>query len=241
MEFKRLIENIIYLIYPKRCPVCGDVISPDREFCIKCRIEKCRIEEERCPLCSQGEGKCVCAYEKDRRYDRLASVFYYRDEAGECVKNFKFNSCFEGGKYLASQMEKLLEETYGKNGFDFAVGVPITKKRKRTRGFSQTDYLLKIISKSAGVPYEPKLLIKIKETVPQVQLKAKDRKTNLQGAFGITDPEKVKGKTVLLCDDVKTTGATLNECAKTLKKAGARRVLCITAATAENFIKEEEM
>jgi ComF family protein len=120
-------------------------------------------------------------------------------------------------------------------GFKFTdemiiIPVPIHKSREKWRGFNQAKEIAKIIAEKTYLPYYPDNLIKIKKTKTQVGLKRKERLENLKNCFSILDSSKIRGKTVLLIDDVYTTGATMEECAKILKEAGAKNVYGITAA-----------
>jgi len=108
--------------------------------------------------------------------------------------------------------------------------VPLTKKRQRKRGFNQAEEIAKKLSSFLEISLISDCLIKIKETIPQVELTAEERKENIKGTFLIKNGGLVKDKKILLVDDVFTTGSTMEECAQTLKEAGAKEVWGITAA-----------
>jgi len=176
---------------------------------------------------------CVCSME-NRRYYMITAPFYYIDEARDSIRNFKFYGYFDNGKFLADEMVETAKCDFDLGEIDFAVPVTLSRERKRQRGFSQTDYLTKIIAQKLSLEYRPDILIKYRDTPAQSELKAKQRKVNLKDAYKIKDGVDLSGKTVLLCDDVKTTGATLNECSKMLKKAGVKKIYCLTAAITKN-------
>ena len=113
---------------------------------------------------------------------------------------------------------------------DFLVPVPLHRKRLRERGFNQALLLAKELSRRTEIPYQGRMLQKRKATPPQVQLNGGEREKGIKGAFHITDREGVEGKTILLIDDVYTTGATVNECSKVLIRGGAKRVDVLTLA-----------
>ena len=126
---------------------------------------------------------------------------------------------------------------FGDVKFDVITCVPQTKKKRRKRGYNQSALLAKQISHELSVPFNELLLFKTRETADQHDLRGKDRLKNLKNAFAAENEDAVKDKTILLCDDIKTTGATLNECRKTLLKAGAKAVCCATiAVTPEKII-----
>ena len=228
-----------YVLFPRRCVCCSDIIYPTETICDKCDIDRCRVRYPKCIYCGQENSMCGCSEEK-YEYNYLLSPFYYENEIRQSIINFKFRPQIENGKFLAHEMSKTLLNDYVGDKIDIIVSVPLTRKRKRTRGFSQTDYLAEHISKYTSIPFRKGTLIKIKETLPQVGLSAKERKTNLIGAFVVDGKYDLKGKTVLLCDDNKTTGTTLNECSKTLKRAGAKSVVGLTAALTKQMLKGEE-
>ncbi|MCX6759718.1 MAG: ComF family protein [Candidatus Nealsonbacteria bacterium] len=117
------------------------------------------------------------------------------------------------------------------NGADFIlIPVPLDKKRLRWRGFNQAEELSKELAKFLKIPSIPNSLTKIKETFPQIKLSDKERKENVRGVFLIKDRELIKNKNILLVDDVYTTGATMEECAIVLKKAGAKDIIGVVVA-----------
>jgi competence protein ComFC len=115
---------------------------------------------------------------------------------------------------------------------DVMVPVPLHIRRLRERGFNQALLLAKELNTRTGIPYAERALKKVKDTSVQIALKKKERKKNLKGAFQVKDHEAIQGKTVVLMDDVYTTGATVNECSRTLLEAGADRVAVLTVSRA---------
>ncbi len=115
---------------------------------------------------------------------------------------------------------------------DVLVPVPLHMKRLRERGFNQALLLVKELSKRTGIPYEERALRKIKDTPVQITLKKRERRKNLTRAFQVRDQQAIQGKTVMLVDDVYTTGTTVNECSRALHVAGAARVTVLTVARA---------
>ena len=116
--------------------------------------------------------------------------------------------------------------------FDIVVPVPLHRKRLRERGFNQAFLLARELSRHIGVPCEKKMLKKEKPTVPQVLLSGPDREKGVRGAFRIREEDQVAGRSILLVDDVYTTGATVNECSRVLMAGGAKRVEVFTLAHA---------
>ena len=110
------------------------------------------------------------------------------------------------------------------SSYDLLIPVPLHKSRLRQRGFNQTVILGNILKKKYHLPLRANILQRTTHTPPQVTLPVKERKANMRNAFKVNEPGSVEGKTILLLDDVYTTGATMNECARILKKSGASRV-----------------
>jgi ComF family protein len=115
---------------------------------------------------------------------------------------------------------------------DIAIPVPLHRQRLRWRGFNQSALIARRLASDRGILYAASVLQRRRSTPPQVGLSEAERRTNISGAFSVRDPESLRGRSVLLVDDVYTTGATANECARTLKRAGARRVDVLVLARA---------
>lgn len=233
-----LADKILTVFFPRRCAVCGKVIFPDEVVCDNCDIEKHRIPYPKCNKCGQAEDFCNCGADK-LSFEHIITPFYYEGDIRTCIKNFKFKGYYDNGKFLAGEMVRTFEEEYVFEKPDLIVPVPMTKRRKRRRGFSQTDTLARRISEATGIEFSNELLRKTRETPPQVGLDAKERRNNLVNAFAVSENENLKGKTIIVCDDTKTTGTTLHECAKALKRAGAKKVIGLTAALTKNDFRGE--
>jgi len=163
------------------------------------------------------------------RFDKAFSVFYYRDSLREAIHLFKY----AGRVLMAASLAHFLYEyatpwlkTYQP---DFIIPVPSRSTNLRRRGFNPPHYLAKHLQKKWGLPLFPDALICIKDIPSQAGLKRVERIRNVKGAFK-GHPGRVKDRSILLVDDVFTTGATADECAKSLKKAGAKVVLVLTLA-----------
>lgn len=114
------------------------------------------------------------------------------------------------------------------------IPIPLEKRKLKRRGFNQAEEISKEISSFLKIPLISNCLIKIKETSPQVELSDKQRKENIKGAFSCQRPEMIKGKKILLVDDVYTTGSTMTECAKVLRTAGAKEIIGLVVARAKS-------
>jgi ComF family protein len=146
---------------------------------------------------------------------------------------FKYRHFGILGKNLARfAYEVLAEEEDLWWDVDAIIPVPLHPKRKKERGFNQARVIAKELARIKGVELVERCLVKIKNIVPQTSLEAEQRKKNVRGAFRVKGEERLKGKIVLLVDDVYTTGSTLKECSRVLRKAGVKEVRALTVAQA---------
>ncbi len=213
-------EWILNLFFPARCLFCGTLLPPGHCVCEDCRKEHLSKPPlvRRYSLPGAGaEGFSV------------VSATVYEGGFRKTLYRFKFR----GEKGLSRPLGKLLAETAEQTGqsFQAVTWVPMTKTKKRKRGYDQSELLAKAAAKALELPCLP-LLEKARETETQHQLPRRQRLSNVKHAYE-AKPE-CRGKAVLLVDDIVTTGATLRECASALYEAGAVRVagLCAADATA---------
>ncbi len=222
-KYKQPLRLVNRLLFSNRCRVCGKVTAVNLDICENCSVEKFRI----------SENAIAAKSASNKNYDRITSPFYYTGNIKTCIQNFKYKGFKRAADFLSAEMIKVLERDFADEEVDYITCVPVTRRRRRQRGYNQDELLLKEIAKAFNLKSAPKLLIKTKNTPTQVNLKMNERKSNLKGAFRTNDKFHLENKTILLCDDVKTTGSTLDECSKVLKKAGAKRVICVTCALNE--------
>ncbi|HKL94170.1 MAG TPA: ComF family protein [Clostridia bacterium] len=198
------------LNFGKICLVCGTPLADEGDYCIRCQNTESKFEKNRSPLVYEGE-------------------------AAKLILMLKFG----GKKYLAETLSALMADTFVEYNLsaDILVFVPMTVKEQKKRGFNQSELLARAIGKRLNIEVAEGLL-KVKDTSLQKQLSARDRAKNLEDAF-LSNPQLVKGKSVVIVDDVFTTGSTANECAKALLKAKATRVNVLTAAVTKQKILME--
>jgi len=225
-KYKKHLHLVRRMIFTNRCRLCAKVLPLNEDVCESCSVEKIRVPQQVLQSFSFS----------NRYFDNLTVPFYYDDPVRKCIHNFKYNSFKRAGEFLADEIINVIERDFSDEEPDYITCVPMTKSRRLKRGYNQCEILIKHIAKAFNRKSTPDLLKKIRNTRPQVSLNRKERAENLKGAFSVNRKYDIKGKTVLICDDVLTTGSTLGECAKTLKKAGAKRVICVTGAlNSKNF------
>ncbi|MDA8168276.1 MAG: ComF family protein [Nitrospiraceae bacterium] len=223
---RQSLQYLVSGIFPSSCPVCGgasDELSHS-PICGSCWREirpyngpACRICGE--PLASEHAIHCgTCLAGKRPAFTRVFYYGLYEGALKEAIGICKFHKVRRLARPLAGFMLEL-----GLPAVDAVTAVPLAKKRLLERGFNQGLLLGREISKAIGAPLLPGALRKVKKTGPQAALGRKERLENLRGAFA-AGKKCVEGKTILLVDDVITTGATARECSRALLKAGAKEV-----------------
>ena len=224
-------------LYPRRCPVCGEIVTPKgRLICPSCLLRLSPVKSPVCQKCgkevwSEEIEYCPDCVKHRRSFARGMALFNYTEEAARSMAAVKYKNKREYldfyGAALAARYEKQIRRIHA----DVLVPVPVHPSRKRARGFNQAEVLAFCLGKRLGIPVEPGMLIRDKKTKPQKELSAAERLKNLSGAFRAgTVPDGIK--TVLLVDDIYTTGSTVEACARALRSAGVSRVyfvvICMT-------------
>ena len=216
----KIFDYILSLIYPPKCVFCGTVIDKS-DICEEC--------EKTLPF-TKGDS----IYQKFPFVDKCISPLYYKDYVRRAVLRFKFAGCSCYSRRLGGIMSECAENNLDCGSIDMVSCIPLSRKRMHDRGYNQAELLAKEISKKIGVEYLPTLK-KIRHNTAQSTIKdSKQRAANVIGAYRVIDAEEVKGKYILLVDDVVTTGSTVSECARILKKSGAKAVYCVTLARRED-------
>jgi len=215
---------LLDFLFPKRCVSCGGLGSYICKHCFS-KIEF--IEKPVCPICQRQAvgGKTHPGCQGRWRLDGLIVAARYSGPVKSAIAKVKYRWVYDIGKTLVNLLSSNLWRFEISNDL-ILVPIPLHKRRKNWRGFNQAEILAKSLSLKFNQPYG-EYLARIIETASQVGLKRDERKKNVKGAFSLRpliDPEKIKGRNFLLVDDVYTSGATMAESAKVLKKAQAKGV-----------------
>lgn len=219
-----------------KCICCGADVFDESGICVQCKPKIEMNDGKTCVKCGKPVGEndfCNCG-KRELFFDRAYSPLIYDGLTRKAMLSYKFG----GMTYIAKTFSKMLAAKAVKENIDFdtVTYVPLTKKDFRKRGYNQTSLLAKNFCDILGLSQPIELLNKIKQTEKQEKLDFRRRSTNLVGAFSVTDKSLVKGKKILIIDDVFTSGATTSECAKVLKKNGAEKVTVLTVATRKEKI-----
>lgn len=232
-----IIKNIFDFILPRECVVCfSHLRDSKRDFiCNDCLNKIEAVQYPYCKVCGRPfisketleyspEHLCFKCREKRFYFNSARAAGVYSGILKELIHIYKFQKKRALGKLLSEIMITNLNNRFEKIDFDTIIPVPLHKKRLRERGFDQSLLLGINIGKQLEIPILTDNLIRYRDTKPQLELKVNERFKNVRDAFKVIGKEKIKDKNILLIDDVFTTGATVNECSRILKKEGARKV-----------------
>lgn len=217
------VARLVDLLFPPRCAGCG---RPGALFCTPCwhRVQPLRGPYcSRCghPLPSTGSPCPACARLPLAFLDKARAAALYTSPLREAVHALKYRGVARLGLLFGEYMARRLRVAV----FDVVVPVPLHPVREARRGYNQATLLAQAIASHWNRPLVLSALARVRETSPQVTLDLLARRANVHAAFACVDPAGIAGRTVLLVDDVMTTGSTLDACAAALKAAGAKRVL----------------
>lgn len=231
-----LLDAFLETLYPPRCIVCDEPI-PHYGYCLRCKGKVKTIKEEMCLFCGARMKLCECN-KRIYHFDAITAPYFNEGYPKQAVYDLKFNRKFNCVKNFGRQMAKKVAANFGVENIDCICCVPPSKESLYTRDFNQSDLFAREVAKCLQIEYKPKLLIKKDSVRSQHRIRTvQDRFDNVRN--GYYSKEKIKGKNVLIVDDIKTTGATIDECARQLKFAGAEKVYCVVALITENKYKDE--
>lgn len=232
--------NLLNVLFPVKCPLCGGVQrnSPGG-ICEECRNKLPLVEEPCCKKCgkpvfSLEEEYCQDCRKKTGSLEQGTALWVYTDKMKKAMADFKYGGCMSDSAIYAKELlfyrgNKIM--SWRPEGI---VPVPLHWRKKWFRGYNQAACIAEALGESLHLPVYSELLVRLRYTKPQKGLDDRQRAENLKGAIGLNERagETISQlRSVLLVDDIYTTGATLEECAKVLKKQGVQRVyfacLCI--------------
>jgi ComF family protein len=233
------LRSAVDLIYPLNCLFCYEPLAEAERgvICSSCLGKVKFIEPpfcERCALPFAGAvtESFVCGYCKDLKFHFSRAVAACRAEGvvRTSIHRFKYNREMYYGPHLAEWLAGAARQWIDWSRVNAIVPVPLHPRKKRMREFNQAEYLAVALRHAVQVPVLNRNLRRVKETVTQTALHARERAANLRDAFAVRHAEALAGKRLVLVDDVFTTGATMDSCAKVLLKAGAEDVIALAVA-----------
>lgn len=217
-------RNVLWYIFPKMCASCGKVIRKFEDLCPECakNIEKIK---KPCLDCGADQKECMCKYYV-YRFRGCIAAYKKGDVSMRTLYSFKLGDDFRVAEFLADKIYEKFLEHFSEIKFDAITAVPMRPIKKFSKSYNHSEVLAKKLSKRTGIPYI-NLLETAKKGKPQHLLSREDRFENVKGMYKAKDFQDIK--TVLLVDDIKTTGASLNECTKQLMMSGVEDVYCAVA------------
>jgi ComF family protein len=242
-----LLESVFGILFPSDYRLCHTPLDNISRLPV-CRECLAAIEPVRAPQCVvcgdrlasaqllMGDGRCPNCRDSEPGFERAVSFGEYEDELRGLIHLLKYEGVTPAASPLGGMLAQAIQELLSGRGLinPLLIPVPLHKNRRRTRAFNQAE----LIADAAAKHLSPRLevaggiLLRQRDTISQVGLSREERMENMRGAFCVTDPSRVKGRIIIVVDDVMTTGTTLSECARVLKQAGAERVWAVTVARA---------
>ncbi len=236
--FKRALECILDALYPNKCIGCDTIIPKGDNFCHFCHEALPRTAtDKRCKVCGEPRNACLCNF-KVFHFTRATAPFYNQGAAKQAMYALKFRRKNYFADFFAEQMAITVRTDYPNIGFGGIAYVPLPLKRELKRGYNQSRELALRLSKLLNIPLIENALGCNNKRKIQHSVKLKERFTNVKGAF--YPNVSLNGRRILLVDDIKTTGATLDECSRALLKAGAYEVYCITGLISKGKNKDKK-
>lgn len=229
---RRFINKALRWIYPKKCSVCGKIIPLNEEYCICSREESVKISTDFCRHCGHKKTNCVCSARNSVILPEITGVYIYGGKIRSDILDLKFKNKKYLAERLGSSMAERCAEVYYDIDFDVVTFVPMTEKSLDKRLYNQSELLAKQVARLLFLPVED-LFLKIRETPSQHSLGGEARVENLKSSVILRKDVNVKGKKILVCDDVKTTGATLAQCVNALQQNGADKACCVCVAISD--------
>jgi competence protein ComFC len=231
---KSIIKAFVDILLPPVCYVCGARCSGRYGLCDGCMEKIMPISPPFCVKCGRHvaikNSLCNECGSKEAFVEKAWSCCHYKDTIKECIHLFKYN----GYAGLRDVFGNIMADFVKKNGvhkeINLLVPVPIHSAKKRERAYNHASILASSLSKALAIPMDTKNLRKIRWTTSQSELDKDKRLKNVKDSFLVIDKNAFAGRSVLLIDDVYTTGATINECARVLLAAGADKVCSLTLA-----------
>lgn len=218
------------LVFPKFCVGCG---KEGEWLCEICQHKILMVKTQVCPDCgrvSQFGQYCPRHQKRWGLSGIIVAAYYEEGPIKEAIHNLKYNDILELKILLGEILTQALKDNRKLGPFIFMTAVPLHFWRRAQRGYNQSELLGDYVANKLRLPKNFQILRKIRQTKPQVKLGGKKRLENLKNSFIFNKKINIRGRTIIIVDDVTTTGTTLNECAKVLRRAGAKRVWGLVVA-----------
>ena len=227
-RLRAAVDAAVTFLFPRRCPVCDEPVKPwNALICDDCAAKLSYIKPPRCLKCGKhigdgGKEYCDDCAAHPHLFDSGRALFSYRSVSAS-IARFKYRGRREYAAYYAACMHKQLGNFICSCGAEALVPVPLHKSRYRKRGYNQAQVLAEELSARTGIPVRADLIERVEKTAPMKDLSAAERQNNLKRAFKICRND-VKLDTVIIIDDIYTTGSTIDAMSYELRRAGVKRI-----------------
>ena len=230
-------KQLLNLLYPHTCPFCRKITK--ETVCRECTRKLPVLRDPRCMRCGKPVQKekdeyCHDCAHTNHYYDRGLSLWLHQGPVKESVYQFKYHNRRELGKFYASELILRYRDIIEKWNPDAFIPIPLHTKRRRRRGYNQAEILAAELGNQLGIPVDTKSLKRKYNTAPQKSMSHSERKKNLRHAFSL-DGKYAPARTVILVDDIYTTGNTIDAAACLLKKTGVQKVYFLTISIGQGY------
>ncbi len=229
-----LLNSLIDLIFPKICFSCDKrLVKNEKVLCNKCE-NSLEIITNVCDICGsilESENCNICQV-NDFYFDKARSIYKFNDTVQKLIHELKYNDFKIIAKFFGRKVNNYFEKFSPFSKIDMIVPVPLHRTKKRSRGFNQSELLASAISDQINIKHIPKLLKRTKFTDSQTKLSRSERQNNVAEAFKVNAKFDVKGKNILVVDDVFTTGSTVNSISRLLREQDVGKIFIFTIARA---------
>lgn len=226
-------ETVTNMLVPRKCPLCGKIVSPNEQICGACSDTLVTVDIPVCRVCGREFYDCICD-DEGFWFDRCVSPFVYSRAARNGVRRLKYNGDTSAAAYFARRMAVSVRQEFARYNIDFVTCVPTHSSDWSERGYNHAALIARALASELEMKYSSSVLQKTRKNSKQHTLNRQERLENVRGVYRVSRPDSVAGRTILLVDDVSTTGCTLNECARVLKQSGAKTVLCACATVVQH-------
>ena len=236
-------DALVSVVFPADCSICGELLVHSRRvpICPKCLASFERIPTAACDICGcplsglqlkEGQRLCPACQNKTYGFDCARSFAIYQGPLVRAILLLKFEQMEPLGRWFAEKLVEVINSERDKFVADVVVPVPLHRQRERERGYNQAALISKPLARRLRLPHKALLLMRTKARPDKRILNLEERWESVRGAFATRPGSQVDNLRVLLVDDVLTTGATLDACARALREAGAKAVVGLTVARA---------
>lgn len=240
--FRAAVDALSSVLFPAPCRICGDVLTTASllPICGNCLGSLEPLRGAICEHCGRPLGSdlatvsetplCFACRRGVYAFDRARSYAAYNDEMARAISLLKYEKVLSLGHWFAARLEEVVHGELEVFAADVVVPVPLHPARRRERGYNQAEMIAKPLARKLKLPLRTYLLVRTKPRPPRLLLSRRERWESVRGAYEMRRGANVDNLRVLLIDDVCTTGATLDSCARALKRAGAKSVTGLTVA-----------